>query len=75
MSSDSHESRYTISERNGKSLLTEPDCVGSIASVPRLVDTPRIPWSDASDERIFHRDTGFFIVAFCCCSAALEKYA
>ena len=62
-----------ISERNGSNLLIDPDCVGSMARVPRLVDTPSIPWSESFDERIFHLDTGFLIVAFCWFSAAREK--
>lgn len=63
------------SDRNGRSLLRDHVCVGSIASVPRLVDTARIPLREASEERIFPRDTGFLMVVFCCLSAALLKYS
>lgn len=62
-----------ISDKNGSSLLIDPDCVGSIASVPRLVDTAKIPCNEASDDAIFHLDTGFFMVVFCCFSAAFVK--
>ena len=62
-----------ISERNGRSLVIDHVCVGSIARVPRLVDTPSIPWSESADERILPRETGFLMVAFCCFSAAREK--
>ena len=51
------------------------DCVGSMASVPRFVETPSIPWREFSEERIFPLEIGFLMIAFCCFSAAREKYA
>ena len=63
-----------ISERNERRLDTDHDWVGSIASAHRLVDTARVPCSDASEELMFHREDGLGMIAFCCCSAMLEKY-
>jgi len=62
-------SSNTTSERNFTSLSLDPDCVGSIASVPRFVETARTHSSDSVEEVIFPLDAGFFIIAFCCFSA------
>ena len=62
-------SENIISDKNDKRFSIEPERVGSIARVPRLVDTARTPPRVSLDDDIVHRETGFRSIFFCCPSA------